>query len=350
MISRRDFGELSSGQPITRWTLCNESGAGLTVMDLGATVLTLEVPDREGRLADVVLGFDTAAPYLEHSPYFGAVVGRYANRIANGRFTLDGTSHQLSQNDGANSLHGGLSGFDKRIWASEKTETGEGNGVKFTLVSGDGDGGFPGKITASATYVWTEDNRVVIDYDAVCDKPTPFSMTQHSYWNLGGVANVQSIVGHELWIDADYYLPVGKTLIPTGEIEDVSGTPFDFRTPKLLRRDIDFADDQLRHGDGYDHNMVLNGAGFRLAAKLKDPQSGRWMEVSTSEPGLQLYSGNFLEGKNAGKGGNHYPRRSGVALETQAFPDAPNQPRFPDATLRPGQRFKSRTVFAFGAD
>jgi aldose 1-epimerase len=350
MINSADFGELPGGRRVSRWTVRNQTGAGLTVMDLGATILTLDIPGRDGTLADVVLGFDTAVPYLTQSPYFGAVVGRYANRIANGKFTLDGTEYRLSLNDGTNTLHGGENGFDKRIWASELTENADGAGVQFTLVSADGDQGFPGEVSASVAYIWTSDNRLIIDYAATSTKATPFSLSQHSYWNLGGAANAASVLDHELQISADQYLPVNEALIPVGELADVAGTPFDFRQAKPLGRDIELPDFQLLHTDGYDHNMVLAGSGLRPVARLKEPVSGRWMEVSTTQPGMQLYSGNFLDGKVAGKGGHLYPSRSAVALETQGFPDAPNQAAFPDAILRPGKPYKSQTIFAFGAD
>lgn len=346
-IRSEAFGQLPDGRKVTRWHLENNSGAGLTIMDLGATILTLKVPDRNGKMDDVVFGFDSAAPYLTDSPYFGSVVGRFANRIAKGQFTLDGKTYTLATNNGPNHLHGGKVGFDKRIWAGEKVDTKEGPGVKFTLVSPDGEEGYPGEVTVSVTYVWTNDNRLIVDYGASSTKSTPFNVSQHSYWNLGGAGSAKTVLNHELRIDADRFLPVDSTLIPTGELASVEGTPFDFRKSKPIGRDISVVNEQLKFGGGFDHNWVLNGSGFRIAATLTDPANGRSMEISTSEPGLQFYSGNFLSGKVTGKDGNAYPYRSAIALETQHFPDSPNQTGFPDAILTPGEKYESRTMFAF---
>lgn len=337
---------LPDGRFVTKWELRNESGAGITLMDLGATILTLEVPDREGKLADVNFGFDTAAPYLTDSPYFGAVVGRVGNRIAKGRFTLEGKEYQLPTNDGPNHLHGGTVGFDKLLWAGRRVETDNGPGVRFTLVSPDGDQGYPGQVTATVTYVWTADNRLIIDYGAETTKATPINLTQHAYFNLAGVDS-KTVLDHTLKIDADRYLPVDPTLIPTGELAPVEGTPFDFRQAKPIGRDIGTDNPQLKIGKGYDHNWVLNGSGMREVAVLAHPGSGRVMTISTTEPGLQFYSGNFLDGSVTGKGGNAYPFRSAVALETQHFPDSANQPAFPDSILRPGKPYSTRTILAF---
>jgi aldose 1-epimerase len=346
-ISSEPFGELPDGRKVTRWTLANKSGASLTIMDLGATILTLNVPDRAGKLDDVVFGFDSAAPYLTDSPYFGAVVGRFANRIAKGKFTLDGQTYTLATNNNENHLHGGKVGFDKRVWKGEQVTTKDGPGVKFTLVSADGEEGYPGEVTASVTYVWTADNRLVMDYAATSTKATPFNISQHSYWNLGGAKSATTVLDHTLQIEADRYLPVDPTLIPTGELAAVEGTPFDFRKAKPIGKDIGATNEQLKIGGGFDHNWVLNGTGFKKAGTLTDPASGRSLEISTDEPGMQFYSGNFLSGKVTGKGGNKYPHRSAVALETQHFPDSPNQKGFPDAILSPGETYQSRTVFAF---
>jgi aldose 1-epimerase len=346
-IRSEAFGELPDGRKVTRWHLENGSGANLTIMDLGATILTLNVPDRAGKFGDVVFGFDTAAPYLTDSPYFGAVVGRFANRIAKGQFSLDGKSYTLATNNGPNHLHGGKVGFDKRVWKGEKVDTKDGPGVKFTLVSADGEEGYPGEVTVSVTYVWTADNRLIVDYAAQSTKATPFNVSQHSYWNLGGADSAKTVLDHQLMIDADRYLPVDETLIPTGELASVAGTPFDFRKAKPIGRDIGAAHDQLKFGGGFDHNWVLNGAGLRTVATLTDPASGRSMEIATDQPGMQFYSGNFLSGKVTGKGGNAYPYRSAIALETQHFPDSPNQKGFPDAILTPGEKYESRTMFVF---
>ncbi len=328
-----------------RWTVRDASGAGFTAMELGATILTLDVPDRHGALGDVVLGFDDPGRYLTDSPYFGAVVGRFANRIASGRFTLAGKAYRLACNNGPNALHGGTIGWDKRLWRSGPITTPDGPGVRFTLASLDGEEGYPGTVEVSVTYVWTEDRRLIVDYAATSDAATPFNVSQHSYWNLAGAGT--SVLDHLLRIEADRYLPVDATLIPTGELAPVAGTPFDFRVAKPLGRDISADDAQLRHGGGYDHNLVLNGAGLRLVAELSDPASGRRMTLATDQPGLQLYSGNVLDGTIMGKGGTLYPHRSAVVLETQHFPDSPNQPHFPEAILRPERPFASRTIFAF---
>lgn len=349
MVESAPFEVLPDGRQVNRWTLRNASGAELTVMDLGATILTLRVPDRDGQLDDVVLGFDHAAPYLTDSPYFGAIVGRFANRIAQGRFTLDGRTYSLAINNAPNSLHGGEVGFDKRIWRGEEVATAEGPGVRFTLVSPDGEEGYPGEVTTSVTYVWTEANALIVDFRATTTAATPFNVAQHSYWNLAG-ANAASILDHELRIVADAYTPVDATLIPTGEIASVAGTPFDFRVAKPIGRDIGAANDQLRFAGGYDHNWVLNGTGLREAAWLRDPSSGRTLTITTDQPGIQFYSGNFLDGSITGKGGRSYPHQSALALETQHFPDSPNQAHFPDTILRPGELFQSRTVFQFGVE
>ena len=341
------FETLPDGRTTALWTMRNASGAGLTVMDLGATILTLDVPDRAGRLSDVVLGFDRAAPYLEHSSYFGAVVGRYANRIARGRFILDGRAHVLAINDPPNTLHGGDIGFDKRLWRSEEVRTADGPGVRFRLTSADGEEGYPGAVDVAVTYVWTEANALIVRYAATASSATPFNISQHTYWNLAG-ANGGTALNHELRISADAYTPVDDTLIPTGEITDVAETPFDFRIAKPIGRDIALDHEQLRYGKGFDHNWILRGSGLREAAWLHDPSSGRSLTVSTNQPGLQFYSGNFLDGRVVGKGGVAYPFRSAIALETQHFPDAPNRPNFPDTILRPGRPFESCTSFQFG--
>lgn len=349
-ISRSDFGSLPDGRTVAKWEVRNEDGSGFTVMDLGATILTLDVPDENGKMVDVVFGFDSAAPYLTDSPYFGATVGRYANRIAKGRFTIDGQAYEIPANNGVNALHGGPLGYDKRVWKGEPVTTREGKGVRFTLVDQDGDQGFPGTVNVTATYIWTKANQLIVDYEATSDAATPFNIAQHSYFNLAGAATTKTVLDHELMIAADSYLPVDETLIPTGEKRPVDGTAFDFRTAKPIGRDIGGNDQQLVYGKGFDHNWVLNGSGLREVARLSHPASGRFMTVTTDLPGLQFYSGNFLDGKVSGKGGSAYPFRSALALETQLFPDSPNQRTFPDAVLRPGKPFKSRTIYAFGVN
>ena len=340
---------LPDGRAVTIWAVRNASGAGFTVMDLGATILTLEAPDRAGRLADIVLGFDHAASYLTHNAYFGAIVGRFANRIARGRFRLDGRDFTLAINDPPNSLHGGAEGFDKRLWRGEPVTTPEGAGVCFALTSEDGDEGYPGSVEVSASYVWTDTNALIVDYRAAASAATPFNISQHTYWNLSG-ADGGSVLDHELRIDADAYTPVDSTLIPTGEIAPVDATSFDFRRAKPIGRDIVGDDVQLHYCRGFDHNWVLNASGLRRVAWLRDPQSGRTLTITTDQPGLQFYSGNFLDGRIVGKGGVAYPSRSAIALETQHFPDSPNHLHFPDTLLRPGRVFDSRTIYQLGVD
>ncbi len=342
----RPWGKLPDGREVTQFEIRNPSGAGLTLMDLGATILTLDVPAHDGTLADVVPGFDTPAPYLTGSFYFGAVVGRYANRIGAGRFMLDGKIYQLPINNGPNSLHGGETGFDKRIWQGEIVQTENGPGVRFTMSSPDGDQGYPGEMDVTATYTFNDANQLMVDYRATTDRPTIVNLSQHSYFNLAG-HDAASVLDHLLRIDADAITPVDDTLIPTGALLPVEGTPFDFRHCKPLGRDIDASHPQLEYGGGYDHNWVLNGSGLREVAELTHPGSGRRMTILTDQPGLQFYSGNFLDGTVAGKNGFAYPRRGGVALETQHFADSPNRPDFPSTRLASGETFSSRTIFRF---
>lgn len=305
MVEGRFLETLPDGRDVHCWRLESADHAGLTVMDLGATILSLEVPDCDGKLADVVLGYDDAATYLSDPHYHGAVIGRFANRIAGARFTLDRRTHVLDANQPPNALHGGRGGFDKRVWSGESCSTSEGDGVLFTLASADGDQGYPGNLRASVCYVWTKDRRLLVDYTAETDAPTPFNPTQHSYGNLAG-AGALSVLDHVLSIHADRYLPVTPDLIPTGALADVASTPFDFREAKPLGRDIDAPDAQLALGKGYDHCFALNGDGLRKAAVLFDPASGRLMTVHTDMPGLQLYSANFLGAEPAGKHGQTY--------------------------------------------
>ncbi|WP_404476678.1 aldose epimerase family protein [Novosphingobium sp. BL-52-GroH] len=341
------FDTLPDGRTVRRWRLRNDEGAEVCLIDLGAAIQRLAVPDRSGIVADVVLGFDSAAPYLE-APYFGAVVGRFANRIRNGRFELEGNAYQLALNDGPNSLHGGARGFDKQMWAGEWVETGDGPGVRFSLDSPDGDEGYPGAVTVSVTYVWTEDSRLIVDYAARSTRATPFNITQHSYFNLAGVVGSEgSVLDHELTIPASRYLPIDETLIPLAAAAPVQDSAFDFRTAKAVGRDLGSQHEQLALAGGFDHNWIIDGSGFRPVARLHDPASGRTLDIRSDLPGLQFYSGNFLDGTIAGKAGVHYGRRCALALETQYFPDSPNRPDFPDCTLRPGALFSSRTMFTF---
>lgn len=327
------------------YTLRNTHGIEARIMTYGASLVSLKTPDRNGVLQNVVLGFDTLDPYLAGVPYYGATVGRYANRIARSRFTLDGTIYALTANDGPSSLHGGSRGFDKRVWQVEATAR---NSLKLTYVSAAGEEGYPGQLTAHVTYGLTENDTLDIEYEATTTAATPVNLVNHTYFNLSGDPD-RSILGHILAINADKFTPVDATLIPSGELRAVRGTPFDFRTEAIIGSRIDADDAQLKMGHGYDHNWVLNaapGKGLHFAARLIDPVSGRVLEVRTSQPGLQFYSGNFMNGQPAGQG-SVYKFRSGLCLETQHFPDSPNQPTFPSTILRPGETYAQRTTLHF---
>jgi aldose 1-epimerase len=347
------FGTLASGQNAQLFTLRNAHGIEVQLTNYGGIITSLKTPDRVGRFSDIVLGYDNLAAYVANSPYFGAIVGRYANRIARGHFTLDGATYTLAINNGPNSLHGGLRGFDKVVWKARPFQNQEGQGVTLDYTSPDSEEGYPGTLRAVVTYTLTPDDRLIVDYQATTDKATPVNLSQHSYWNLAGNAS-RDILGHVLTINADATTPVDSTLIPTGEIAPVEGTPFDFRTPTAIGARVDQRQNtQIRYGNGYDHNWVLNrgGAGSEalvLAARVVEPSSGRTMEISTTEPGLQFYSGNFLDGSITGKGGAVYRFRYGLALETQHYPDSPNHANFPSTIVRPAQQYRSRTVFRFG--
>jgi len=347
-VTRANFGMMPGGAPVEVFTLANAHGVEVRAMTYGATIVSLKTPDKDGRIDDIVLGFPSLDGYLEGSPYFGAVVGRYGNRIGGARFTLDGETYQLAANDGANHLHGGVRGFDKVVWDGASGGSDSTAWVSFTYTSPSGEEGYPGTLVATVTYTLTDDDDLRVDYRATTDAPTPVNLTQHSYFNLAG-AGRGDILGHELMIAADRYTPVDSTLIPTGELASVEGTPFDFRTPTAIGARIGEADEQLLRGHGYDHNFVLNreGTGLVRAATLRDPATGRTVDVSTTEPGLQFYSGNFLDGTITGKDGRVYGHRSGLCLETQHFPDSPNEPSFPSTILRPGEEYRSTTVFAF---
>jgi aldose 1-epimerase len=327
------------------FTLRNANGVEIKATNYGGIITSIVTPDRGGHPGDIVLGFDALDSYLKDSPYFGAVVGRYGNRIAKGRFTLDGQTYTLATNNGPNHLHGGLKGFDKVVWKAEPL-TGQ-TGIVLSRRSPDGEEGYPGNLDVRITYELTDRNELVIDYHATTDKATPVNLTQHTYFNLAGTGD---ILGHQLMIEADRYTPVDSTLIPTGELAPVQSTPFDFRTPTAIGARIGQSDEQLKNGGGYDHNWVLNrkGSGRQLVARVIEPKTGRTLEVSTTEPGLQFYSGNFLDGTITGKAGRVYQRRNGLCLETQHFPDSPNQAKFPSTILRPGGAYDSQTVFRFG--
>ena len=344
------FGSAPDGRPVEVYTLRNGLGMEMRAMTYGATILSIKVPDAKGTMGDVVLGFDSLAGYVKSSPYFGSVVGRYGNRIAKGHFALNGKTYTLAINNGPNALHGGMKGFDKNVWTAEPVRSDSGVGVAFTLVSADGDQGYPGTLTVRVTYtLMSARNEMVVDYEGSTDKATPINVTNHSYFNLAG-AGTGDILGHELTLEADSMTPVDATLIPTGKIAAVAGTPFDFRTPTAIGARIDAKDEQITNGGGYDHNFVINrtGPGLVHFARVVEPTSGRTLDVSTTEPGVQFYTGNFLDGTINGKGGLVYPRRSGFCLETQHYPDSPNHANFPTTVLQPGAVYKSRTVFAFG--
>lgn len=350
------FGELPDGTAVELYTVTNANGVVMKATNYGGVLTSLMVPDADGQLEDVVLGFDSVAGYTfeayrASNPYFGAIIGRYGNRIGGAQFELDGETYQLAANNGPNTLHGGNVGFDKVVWDAEPFADERGQGVVFTRVSPDGEEGFPGTLTTSVTYLLTDDDEVVFEYEATTDQATPVNLTQHAYFNLGG-HDSGTILNHELMLNADAFTPVDAELIPTGEVRPVDGTPFDFRELTPIGERIDADDEQIAFGPGYDHNWVLveGGAdadGLRLAARVVEPESGRVMEVYTTEPAIQFYAGNFLDGTLTGKGGVSYERRTGFCLETQHYPDGPNQPDFPSTILRPGETYSSRTVYAF---
>jgi aldose 1-epimerase len=346
-VTEERFGR-AGDQTVDIYTLTNTNGLEAKIMTYGATIVSLKTPDRAGHLKNIVLGFDTLAPYLAGVPYFGATVGRYANRIANGKFVLNGETYQLARNDGPNSLHGGVKGFDKRVWTPNPFETKEGPSLRLTYVSAAGEEGYPGQLTVHVTYVLGNDDTLAIAYDATTNAPTPINLANHAYFNLTGDPE-RTILDHVLTLNADRFTPVDATLIPTGELRPVSATPFDFRTPQTIGSRIEAGDEQLHLGHGYDHNWVLTKPqpnALTLAATLTDPESGRRLEISTTQPGVQFYSGNFLDGKPAGNG-TVFKHRTGLCLETQHFPDSPNHPAFPSTILRPGETYSEKTVLAF---
>ncbi|HUX32779.1 MAG TPA: aldose epimerase family protein [Gemmatimonadaceae bacterium] len=348
-VVRAPFGVLANGDSVHVFTLTNANGVELRALDYGGVIQSLRTPDRTGKRADIVLGFDSLDQYVKLSPYFGAIVGRYANRIAKGTFSLDGTTYHLAINNSPNALHGGLVGFDKVVWNAEPFSTDSSVGVVWTHTSPDGDQGYPGALTARVTYTLANDNRLVIDYHATTDKPTILNITNHSYFNLAG-AGSGDVLGQLMMINADSTTPVDSTLIPTGTLAAVDGTPFDFRKPTAIGARIAEDNQQLKFAGGYDHNFVLDRTDTTSlvhAARAEDPASGRTLDVYTTQPGVQFYTGNFLDGSFAGKGGT-YIHRGAFCLETQHFPDSPNHPNFPSVVLRPGQTFNAQTVFAFG--
>jgi aldose 1-epimerase len=334
------------------YSLSNALGMRVRVLDFGCTIVSVEVPDRSGRLADVALGLAQSEAYRARHPYFGCVVGRFGNRIANGRFVLAGKTYELARNNSPGGkpchLHGGIEGFDQKTWDAHFARTDAGEEVSFQRVSSDGEEGFPGNLKVGVLYRLTESNALEIEYSATTDAPTLVNLTNHSYFNLRGEGN-GDICSHELTLHASHFLPTDAGQIPTGELRPVAGTPFDFRSPHFIGERIDAADEQLAHGGGYDHNWVLDSAPgqLALAAEVYEPESGRLMRVLTTEPGVQLYTGNVLDGSFVGKSGRAYQRRTGLCLETQHFPDAPNQAGFPSTVLEPGEVYRSKTVYQF---
>lgn len=350
-IRKLPFGKTPDGTNVDLYVLTNNRGAEVSIITYGARVVSLKVPGRDGKFADVVLGYDNLEGYLKDTAYFGAIAGRYANRIARAQFNLDGKTYTLPQNDGRNSLHGGLRGFDKRVWTARDVSTPSVESLELTYLSKDGEEGYPGNLTAHVTYTLASNNELRIEYSATTDKDTVVNLTNHSYFNLAGQGN-GDILGEELMINAGKFTPIDSAFIPTGELLSVVGTPFDFRRPAAIGARINDDNEQLKFGGGYDHNFVLNRdhkSGLILAARVFDRKSGRELEVWTTQPGLQFYSGNFLDGSLRGKGGVAYQRRYGFCLETQHFPDSPHHSGFPSTELKPGERYHQITVFKFVA-
>jgi len=343
-IVKTSFGQTPDGAAVDLYTITNPNGASVAISTYGGTVVSLNVKDKAGKLGDVVIGFNTLAGYLGEHPYFGALIGRYGNRIAKGKFSLNGTSYNLAINNSPNALHGGLKGFSRQVWQAK--EVGE-NGLELTYVSRDGEEGYPGKLTVTVGYTFTPANELRIEYTATTDADTVANLTNHSYFNLGGLENNLT---HQLEIYADRFTPVDAGLIPTGELRPVKGTPFDFTTPHAIGERIDADEEQMKLGSGYDHNFVFtkHDGQLNLVAKVSEPTSGRVMEVLTTEPGVQFYTGNFLDGTLKGKAGRPIQRRAALCLETQHFPDSPNQPKFPTTVIKAGEVRKSTTVYRFG--
>ena len=341
------YGETKAGHVVHEYVLTNDNGATVAALDYGGIITRVIVPGRDGVPGDVVLGFDTLAEYETLSPFFGCITGRFANRIDQAAFELDGVRYQLAKNDGPHHLHGGSVGFDKVVWGAEAVETDNAVGVRFHHISPDGDEHYPGTLDVTVTYLLNNANELSLRYEATTDKATVLNLTNHSYFNLaGGGGNAD----HVLQLFADFYTPVDETLIPTGEIAPVAGTPLDFSTPTRIGDRINEDHPQLGYGGGYDHNWIVNGdaGSLRPAARVTEPESGRTLEVATTQPAIQFYAGNMMPPALTGKGGNKYTPRSGLCLETQHYPDSPNKPAFPSVVLRPGERYDETTVFRFG--
>ncbi|MDQ0900998.1 trehalose utilization protein/galactose mutarotase-like enzyme [Paenibacillus sp. V4I7] len=352
-ISKQYFGKTADGESVYLYTLTNKHGMQASIMTYGGIMLTLKVPDRNGAMEDILLGYGTLGDFIRtgNKPYFGAVLGRYANRIANGRFTLDGVTYQLSVNEGRNTLHGGTRGFNKKVWASEEFYRDDAVGVALYYISKDGEEGFPGNLAVKMIYTLTDNNELIIDYTAMTDKKTVVNLSQHNYYNLAGAGN-GNILGHVLTLHADRFTPIKPDLTPTGQIQSVAGTPLDFRTPTAIGARIHSQDPLMMYArGGYDFNYILNrsGAGMVKAASVYEPNSGRVMEVYTTQPAVQFYSGNSLDGSDVGKGGIAYQRYAGLSIETQHYPDSPNHPHFPSTELFPGQIYKQTSIYKFSA-
>lgn len=349
-ISSAPFGVLQNGTAVELYTLRNARGMQAQIATYGGIVTSLTAPDRAGHFADVVLGYDSLDAYVKNSPYFGALVGRVGNRVSRGRFTLGGIEYALATNNGANSLHGGNIGFDKVVWKVRQSEISpRGPQLTLTYLSKNGEEGYPGNLQVTAVYTLTNDNSLRVDFKATTDKDTVVNLTQHSYFNLRGEGD---ILDHEVQINADRFTPVDSTLIPTGELKSVTGTPFDFRQSTAIGARIEATDEQLKFGKGYDHNWVINkstAGSLAVQATVYEPQTGRVLEVSSTEPGLQFYSGNFLDGSNVGKGGRVYKFRNGFCMEPQHFPDSPNHANFPSVVLKPGETYRNTIVYRFDA-
>lgn len=347
-VDKRIYGQTASGQQVDEYTLTNASGMEAKIITYGGIITSLRVPDRQGSLANVVLGLNSLADYETKNPFFGALIGRYGNRIANGKFTLNGQAFTLPVNDGPNSLHGGLKGFDKVVWSGSEAD----GALTLTYFSPDGEEGYPGNLTVKVVYSLTDDNAIRIDYHATTDQPTIVNLTQHTYFNLAG-NGAGTVYDHLMQIHAERYTPVDETLIPTGELAPVAGTPFDFRLPKAIGAGLRSSDPQVVRGRGFDHNFVLTDSpdgSLAKAAQVYEPTTGRRMEVWTTEPGVQFYTGNFIDGTLVGSSGGIYRQGDGFCLETQHFPDSPNQPQFPSTELKPGDAYQSTTIYRFGTD
>ena len=350
-ITKESFGKLPDGSDVEVFTLSNKNNVEMRVLSYGGRIASLRVPDRKGTLGDIVLGFERLEDYLKENPYFGALIGRYGNRIGKGKFQLGGKEYKLAINNGENHLHGGLKGFDKVLWSAKQLPTDDGVVVELTYISMDGEEGYPGNLQIRVTYTLTDENEIKIDYFATSSKVTIVNLTNHSYFNLLG-AGEGEVISTELMINADSFTPVDKGLIPTGEIRPVKDTPFDFTKPKPIGQNIyDETNEQIKFGGGYDHNFALNkgAGGLTKAAEAYEPKTGRVLEVFTTEPGVQFYTGNFLDGTLTGKNGKIYNKRYAFCLETQHYPDSPNKPDFPSTVLRPGEQYKSQTVWKFSA-